>query len=226
MAVSAGTRKFVDHFDRAQAFTTTPGMNGWTIKDTSAAGAPTYLCVTEDGGAAQLTLASNSEAEIITLFQNDVLPLDLARLQSIWFIARVAAIDSVTQLAFGVANAQNDTLDTVGVNAWFRIDGTVSTSAIVLETDDGVTDNDDNSSGGMTLGTGYKKFQIDFTGGVSNVRFYADGQPVGSETFSLAGVTAGQNVQPFVQLQKASGTGVAQITIAQIGWEYGWSYGS
>jgi hypothetical protein len=226
MAVSAGTRKFVEHFDRAQIFTTTPGTHGWTIKDTSAAGAPTYLCITEDGGAAKLTLAATSEAEILTLYQSDVLALDLARLQRVWFIAKVAAIDSVTGLVFGVADAQNDTLDSVAINAWFKIDGTVSTSAVVIETDDGVTDNDDNTTGGITLAATYKTFEIDFTGGVSNVRFYADKQPVGSETFSLAGITAGQNVQPFVQLQKASGTGVPSITISQIGWEYSWSYGS
>jgi hypothetical protein len=225
MAASSGTRKFVDHFDRAQVFTTTPGMNGWTIEDTSSAGAPTYLCVTEDGGAAQLTLAANSEAEIVTLYQNDVLSLDLARLQSVWFVAKVAAIDSVTTLCFGVASTQADVADNVAVNAWFRMEGSASTSAIVVETDDGTTDNDDNATG-MTLAAGYKKFQIDFTGGIGNVRFFADGQRVGNETFSLAAITAGQNVQPFVQLQKASGTGVPQITIAQIGWEYSWTYGS
>lgn len=226
MAVTAGTRKFVDHFDRAQAFTTTPGMNGWTIKDTSAAGTPTYLCVTEDGGACALTLANTSEAEILTLFHNDVLQLDLALLHRVWFVARVAAIDSVTQLCLGVASAQNDTLDSVAVNAWFRIDGTVSTSAVVVETDDGSTDNDDRATG-QTLGSGYKKLELDFTGGVSNVRFFLDGQRVAADrTFSMAGITAGQNVQPFVQLQKASGTGVAAVTIAQIGWEYSYSYGS
>ena len=225
MPVSAGVRTFVDNFDRAQAYTTTPGMNGWTIKDTSVSGAPTYLNITEDGGAARLTLAATSEAEIVTLYQNDVLPFDLTQIQHVWWIARVASVDSVTQLAMGVADAQNDTLDSVTTNAWFRIDGTANTSNIVVETDDGVTDDDDNATG-ITLTTTYKKFLIDFTGALSNIRFYADGSPVGTGTFSMAGVTSGQNVQPFVQLQKASGTGVPQVTLKQFGIQYRWSAGS
>ena len=96
---------------------------------------------------------------------------------------------------------------------------------VVVETDDNVTDNDDNATG-QTLGSTYKKFEIDFGKGLSDIRFLIDGQPVGSETFSLAGVTSGQNVQPFVQIQKASGTGVPAITIAQVGWQSRYNYGA
>jgi len=225
MAISAGVRTFIDNFDRAQVYSTTPGMNGWTIKDTSASGAPTYLNITEDGGAAKLTIAATSEAEILTLYQNDVLPYDLTQIQQIWWIAKVAGIDAVTQLALGIADAQNDTLDTVATNCWFRIDGTASLTNVVVETDDGVTDDDDNATG-ITLSSTYKKFLIDLTGGLSNIRFYADGMPVGSGTFSMAGVTSGQNVQPFVQLQKASGTGVPSVTLKQFGIQYRWSAGA
>jgi len=226
MAQTAGVRTFIDNFDRAQEFSTTPGMNGWTIKDVSSAGAPTYLCATEDGGKAVLTLAANSEAEQVTLYQNDVLIYDLAQLQKIWWIAKVAGIDSVTQLALGVANAQNATLDTVGVNAWFRMEGSVSTTAIVIETDDGTTDDDDNATG-KTLAAVYKKFELDFTGGLRDIRFYIDGEPVGTTgPYTLGGVTAGQNVQPFVQLQKASGTGTPSVELAQFGVTYRWAYGT
>lgn len=204
-----------DFFDRAQAFTTTPGHNGWTIKDTSSSGTPTYLCATEDGGAAVLTLASTSEAEIVTLYNNDVLPLDLANLQQVEIIAKVSGIDSVTTLCMGVANAQNDTADSVGVNAWFRMEGSASTSAVVCETDDGTSDLDDKATG-TTLAAVYKQFVIDFTNGLSDIRFFIDGERVAaSTTFTLANITAGQNVQPFVQLQKASGTGVPSISIAR-----------
>lgn len=226
MPQMAGVRTFIDNFDRAQVFSTTPGMNGWTIKDTSAAGAPTYLCATEDGGKASLTMASTSEAEILTLYQNDVLIYDLAQLQHLWWIAKVSGLDAVTTLVMGAASAQNDTADSVSVNAWFRMEGSASTSLVVCETDDGTTDTDDKATG-VSLSTTYKKFLIDFTGGLSNIRFYIDGSPVAtSQTFSLAGVTSGQNVQPFVQLQKASGTGVGAIDIAQFGVQYRWAYGS
>jgi hypothetical protein len=224
--VSRGVNQFVEHFNRAQAFTTTPGMNGWTIKDTSSAGAPTYLCVTEDGGAAVLTLAADSEAEVVTLYNNDVLVYDVRQLQHIWWIAKVSGIDSATTLTFGVGSAQNDTADSVATNAWFRMQGSASTSAVVVETDDAVTDLDDKATG-TTLAAVYKKFLIDFTNGLADVRFFIDGARVAqTTTFDMSGLTAGLNVQPFVQLQKASGTGVPSISLAQFGVQYEWAYGA
>lgn len=228
--ISRGVREWPCHggdfFDRAQAFTTTPGQNGWTIKDTSSSGTPTYLCITEDGGAAKLTLAATSEAEIVTLYTNDVLPLDLAQLQTVDIIAKVAGIDSVTTLTMGLGTAQNDTDDSVTVNAWFRMEGSASTSNIVVETDDNTTDNNDVATG-QSLSSTYKKLTIDFTNGLADVRFYIDGDRVANgTTFNMSAVTSGQNVQPFVQLQKASGTGTPSVTIAAFRAVYRYAYGA
>lgn len=226
MTVARGVIDFTDNFDRAQALTTTPGMNGWTVKDTSSAGTPTYLCITEDGGAMKLTLAATSEEEIVTMYQNDVLPIDLALLQRVEYTLKVAGIDAVTQLVFGVASAQNDTEDSVSINAWFKVAGDVSTSNVVCETDDGTSDLDDKATG-TTISSTYKKFTIDFTNGISDIRFYIDGERVASATtFTLANITAGQNVQPFVQLHKASGTGVPSVTISQFKSVQRYAYGA
>lgn len=224
--ISRGVKTFIDNFDRAQSYTTTPGMNGWTIKDTSSAGTPTYLNITEDGGAAKLTLVNTSEAEIVTLYQNDVLIYDVRQLKSIWWIAKVASIDAVTTLTMGVASAQNDTDDSVATNAWFRMEGSVSTSNLVVETDDGTTDKDDIATG-TTLSSTYKKLLIDFTNGIGDVRFFVDGARVAAGTlFDMSALTAGLNVQPWVQIQKASGTGVPAVTLAQFGVCYEWGYGA
>lgn len=211
----------IDRFDRAQAFTTTPaGEFGWTVADTSAAGTPTYLCVTDDGGAAALTLAATSEAENVCLYQNDVLPFDLAKLHAVEFVAKVSGVDSVTTIVFGVGSARNDTPDSVTYNAWFRMEGSASTSAIVAETDDNTTDNDDKATG-TTLSSTYKKFRIDFTDGLSNVKFYVDGARVATgTTFSMASAAAGQNVQLIAQIQKASGTGTPALTISDVHVQY------
>ena len=226
MTVTRGVITKVENYDRAQAFTTTPGEGGWTIADTSSSGTPTYLCITEDGGAAKLTLAATSEAENVCLYFNDVLPLDIASLHRIEFVAKVAGIDSVTTLVFGLGDARNDTPDTVATNCWFRMEGSVSTSNIVVESDDGVTDSDDKATG-TTLSSTDKKFLIDFTNGISDIRFFIDGERVAAATtFTLAGITSGQNVQPMIQLQKASGTGVPSITIAQITTQQKYAYGT
>ena len=224
--VARGVRTFIDNFDRAQALTTTPGMNGWTIADTSSGGTPTYLCITEDGGAMKLTCVNTSEAEIITMYQNDILIYDVAMLQNVWWIAKVAGIDSVTTLTMGVGSARNDTDDSVATNAWFRMEGSVSTTLVVAETDDAVTDNDDKATG-ASLSTTYKKFLIDFTNGLTDVRFYIDGARVASATtFNMSGLADGLNVQPIVQIQKASGTGVPSVTLAQFGVQYTYAYGT
>lgn len=224
--ISRGVKTFIENFDRAQSFTTTPGQNGWTIKDTSSGGTPTYLCITEDGGAAKLTLVNTSEAEIVTLYHNDVLVYDVRQLKQVWWIAKVASIDAVTTLTMGVASAQTDTDDNIATNAWFRMEGSVSTSNLLVETDDGTTDKDDISTG-TTLSSTYKKMLIDFTNGIGDVRFFVDGARVAAGTlFDMSDLTAGLNVQPFVQLQKASGTGVPTVTLAQFGVSYEWAYGA
>lgn len=209
----------VDRFDRAQAYTTTPaGEFGWTIKDTSSAGTPTYLNIS--GRGAKLTIASTSEEEIVTLYQNDVLPFLLPKIQYVDFDLVVAGIDAVTTLVAGIASAQADTEDSVATLAWFRMEGSASTSNVVVETDDGVTDNDDVATG-TTLAAVVKRFRIDFTNGLSDVRFYINGARVAAgTTFSMASASSTQNVQLFVQLHKASGTGVPSVTVKRCGIQY------
>ena len=226
MSVSRKTITNIDHFDRAQSLTTTPGHNGGTIKDTSSTGTPTYLITGEDGGGMKLTLVNQSEAEIVTMYKNDILYLDLANLQHMWFILKVVGIEAVTTLTFGAAAAQNDTDDSIVTNAWFRMEGSASTTNIVVETDDGTNDNNDKATG-ETLAAVYKKCVIDFTKGLKDVRFTIDGARVaGTTTFDMSDLTAGLNVQPFVQLQKASGSGVPSVTIVQYGEQYSYAYGA
>ena len=224
--ISRGTREFTDFFDRAQAFTTTPGQNGWTAADTSSAGTPTYLCITEDGGAAKLTCTSTSEAQIVTLYHNDVLAFDVRKIKMMEFIALVAGIDSVTTLTMGLGSARNDTDDSVATNAWFRMQGSVSTTAVLAETDDATTDNDDKATG-ASLAAVYKKFVISFESGITDVRFFIDGERVAqATTFDMSALTAGLNVQPIFQIQKASGTGVPSVTIAMVNIVYNYAYGA
>lgn len=208
--VNRGVINWRDNFRRAQSYTTTPGVNGWTIKDTSSSGAPTYV---NGAAGAVLTLAATSEEEIVTLYQNDILIFTLADIAFVEMVLKVSGIDSVTTLVAGLASSQNDTEDSVATNCWFRMQGSASTTAVVAETDDGTTDNDDKSTG-QSLSSTNKTFRIDFERGLSDIRFYIEGQRVADgQTFSMASVAAGTTVQPFVQLHKASGTGTPAVTI-------------
>jgi hypothetical protein len=222
--IARGCTTFIDNFNRAQAYTTTPGMNGWTILDVSSTGTPTYLNITEDGGAAQLSFDSGSEAQTIVLYQNDILIYDVRQIKCVWWIAKVSAFSAVSTLCAGVASAYNATPDSVATNAWFRMQGSASQTALLAETDDAVVDNDDKSTG-TTLSSTYKKLLIDFTFGLADVRFFVDGARVASgTTFDMSGLTAGLNVQPYISLQKASGATVDSLTLAQFGIQYEWAY--
>jgi len=184
----------------------------WLAVDTSAAGTPTY---TKGTSVATLKLASTNEVENVCLAFGDSLDFDIDDIQSIEMRLRLdVALTSGTELVFGLGSARNDTTDSVAANAWFKMVGATSVTAVVVETDDGVRDVDDTATG-QTLGTSFKRFVIDFTGGKSDVRFYIDGVHVAqSTTFNMSGYSAG--LQPIVQLQKAANTNVNGVVIDYI----------
>lgn len=214
----AGIQDFVEYEDDfigtvATFPTSADPATAWLVDDTSSSGTPTY---TTGGNAAALTLAATGEVENVCLHWNDSLDVDIDDLIRVEMRVKIGAstFTSGSILTFGVGSARNDTADSVAANAWFRMEGANSTTLVYCETDDGTTDNDDKSTG-VTLGTTYKRFVIDFSGGKSNVKFYIDGAPVcTSTTFSMAGYSAG--LQPIVQLQKASNTNVDSVSVDYI----------
>jgi hypothetical protein len=159
-----------------------------------------------------LTLAATEEVENITLAHGDALSFDIDDIQRIEMRVRLgAALTSGTELCFGLGSARNATSDSVAANAWFKMVGATSTTAVFVETDDAVRDIDDIATG-TTLGTTFKRFVIDFTGGKSDVKFYIDGQRVGaSQRFDMSSYTAG--LQPIIQLQKAANTNVDSVSV-------------
>ena len=178
----------------------------WLVDDTSSSGTPTYTTGTS---VAVLTLASTEEVENVCLHHGDALSFDIDLIQSIEFSAKtVAALDSATTIVMGLGSARNDDPDAVAANAFFKLAGS---NAVVCESDDGTTDNDDKATG-VSLVAAYKRFLIDFTGGKSNVKFYIDGERVASSTtFDMSGYSAG--LQPIFQIQKTSDTNTDALTL-------------
>lgn len=203
---------FYDDFNGAVATfpTSADPATPWLVVDTSAAGTPTY---TKGASNATLTLAATSEVENVCLAFGDALDIDIDDIQRIEMRVNISSstFTSGSTLAFGLASARNDTLDNVAANAWFRMEGANSTTLVYCESDDGVNDNDDKSSG-VTLGTTPKEFVIDFTGGKSNVKFYIDGIRVATTTtFDMSNYSSG--LQPLVQIQKAANTNVNGVVV-------------
>ena len=197
------------------SFTATAGDNApFLIKDTSAAGTPTYALV--DGsptGELALTFSSDTEAQILTLYQNNIEQYDIDLIREVEWRVKVssATLDTANILVCGVASGQNDTADSVAEHAWFRLS---ADNNLTVETDDGTTDNDDKATG-KTLGTTYKNLLISFANGKSDIRFFVDNEPVAtSTTFSMAAYSS--SLQLFLQWQKSSDNNTQAVTIDRV----------
>lgn len=228
MAVNRGVITKYDNFDRAFTPTTTPaGEFGWTLADTSASGSPTMACVTDDGGALNGTLAATNEIENICLYQNDILPYDWAKIQWVSFIMKApVAFVSGDTFFFGVGNARNDAVASITEKFVFKVVAATSLTAVVIDTKDGTTAVS-NTATGQTMTSTYKKFTIDFTHGLADVRAYIDGARVAaSTTFNLSAITSGNNCQLMVQLQKTATTNVPQFQLSQVGIQYSYADGA
>jgi len=214
----AGIKDFAvyhDDFFGGRTFAATVGEGDWKITDTSSSGTPTYASVTPSAvGEVALTLASTSEVENVCLDFGDKLCFDIDNLQRFEARVKVSGCTSGTTIAFGLQSARNDDTDSTTNNAQFKMVGATSTTAVVVETDDGTSDLDDKATG-QTLSTTYKRFEIDFTGGKSDVRFYIDGVQVAtSTTFTMAAATG--SLQPFVQISKTATANTDAVTVDYI----------
>ena len=191
------------------AITAQPGTD-WVIADTSSAGTPTYAVVTPSAtGEVALAFDSQAEAQNVCLYHGDKLGFDIDNVQHVEYRVKfVATADSATTLTVGVGSARNDNPDSVAANAYFKCAGS---NALVVETDDGVNDNDDKATGKSLVAT-YRRLVIDFTGGKSDVKFYVDGDRVAASTkFDMSNYSG--SLQPIVQLQKTSDNNTDSVTV-------------
>ena len=160
------------------------------------------------GGEFALTLASNSEAEDGVLYHGDRKTFDIDSKLVFECRAKVTTPGTGVTVVFGVAGDHNLDKDSVAQHAWFRLQAGLD---LLVETDDGTTDNDDKDcSTSLSSGT-YYVFKIDLSD-PSAVKFYLDNQQVPvSTTFGMSAFNG--RLQPYFSLDKASGTGTATLTI-------------
>ena len=93
----------------------------WLVDDTSSSGTPTYTTGTSE---AVLTLASTTEVENVCIHFGDSLDFDIDLLQRVEMrVKTVATLYSATSVAFGMASARNDAIDSIASHASFRLIG-------------------------------------------------------------------------------------------------------
>lgn len=181
----------------------------WGTQDTSSAGSPTLDYVADQaGGKYVMKLATTTEAEAITLYWADQLMIDVTK--NPLFLAYLKIESDVTgtggvfaagdKLVCGLASARNATLDNIATNAWFSFCG--ANHNILVETDDGTHDTDDQDTG-VDWSEDTETFLAIDAADLSDVRFYVDGVDVTPSTGMNMHHATG-NLQVFVELTKAS----------------------
>jgi hypothetical protein len=156
---------------------------------------------------------TQAEAQNMCLDHENVLAFDIDNIIDVTIDVELnqAALDATTMFAIGLASERNDAIDTIAEAALFRVVGADSTTNLVVETDDGTTNNDDVATGTTLLNVN-KQLKISFAAGTSDVRFFVDGQPVATgTTFDMSGYTGG--LQPYVQIQKTSDANADGVTV-------------
>jgi hypothetical protein len=217
------TAHFFDDFLGLQVITATATQLNTPWGSVIVGTTPTIKGLTSEAtGAVQLLLTSTSEAQIACLHWGDLLALKLGNLRQFAFRMKASAITTNESVVAGIGSAYNATEDSVAINAWFKL---AATTDILVETDDGATDDDDNDSGVDIVAATYKEYLIDFRQGLADVRFYVGDSNVRMKRvpggpFTLAGAAAATYVQPFFMLHKASGSTTPNATLDYVDIEY------
>lgn len=194
-------------------------LSPFWLEDDSAAGAPTLAVVADfDSGAFEMTLASNSEAEYVSLSFNDELNIDTDNGPIMYARVRVDVMPAAAaeSIVIGFASARNDTLNSITNNAWFYIN---TDSDLLVESDDNTTDDDDNDTTVDVVADDWYEYKVDCSVPTDCDFFYrttlgGDWTEVLADTAFSIGADAA--VQPFVRLEKTSGTGVPSIDVDYI----------
>lgn len=169
------------------------------------------------GGEALLQLSATSEAQIVRLDKADQLLIDPTALPMFSCRLKVSGAAAVTRMVWGLASAYTATLDNTTCNAWFKLDG--NSLVMVTETDDNTTDTDDQVTGVTLVADTYYTFSINFDPDTSHIKFSVDGTQC-TTVHAGAAFANTQLLQPFIAIQKDSGTGAQSITVDWVEWDY------
>ena len=177
-----------------------------------------------------LTLTNADEVQNTCLYFGDILNFDLDLLVAVDFYIKVSAsLVAAVTASFGMATARNDVPQSIAEHASFHIAGSsAAPHAVTVSTDDGTNDETPATAGVIT--SAFKRFQIDFasglttvsppsnsTGGKANVLFNMDDvrgnlSPAARGTrWNMENYASG--LQPYVQLQKTTGTATGTLTV-------------
>jgi len=160
-------------------------------------------------GVIQLTLDSDDITQIAALHFGDNLCLSMAQglvmeWRATFHVLPLTGTETV-QAVMGFASAHNATIDSIATNAWFKVESAAQT-ALLWETDNGDTDDDDNAAGVVLVADTYNLYRIDCTN-TAAVKFYVDDVLVGTSDMSTTLSASEAKVQPYFRVSKVKSSG-------------------
>lgn len=215
--------------DEGATFVNQPG-SPWTVESEAGTSPVAARVADHDNGAINLATSATSEAADMSLFWNDELNIDSD--QGPIFITRLQlpAIGIATDSrAWGLVSAKGNNVDcdAIANNAIFKVDGANLT--LLIESDDGTTNDDDNDTGITLVAGTYYEFKVSMNpvDGASpvDVRFFYRSELGGAWTRLLPKTTfkfgADIACQPIFNVEKSAGVGTPGIYVdyAQVMWK-------
>ena len=216
--------RFYDDFCGAFLQKYTANEDTHSLWNTTETSINTAIAKVADDHHVALVLDNTDRSEIAALHFGDQECFNLER--GLMFETRVTFSTLPTtgtqtvQAVFGVAGEHNSTLDSIDCNAWFRVESAAQT-ALLWETDDNTTNDDDNSAGIVLVANTWHIYRIHAIS-KNVVKFYVDGALVGTGNMSGLSSTTG-DVQPYFNVSKVkstnnTGTGTMLIDYCKV-WE-------
>jgi hypothetical protein len=217
---------FQDDFLGAALQKYVTGENTTALWKTTETNLNTGIALVDDAvnGVAAIILDVDDNAEVGALHFGDNLCLSLLQGLVMEFRATFHVLPTTgtedVQAVMGLASAHNTDLDTIGTNAWFRVESAAQTALLWEADNPGGTDDDDNAAGVTLVADTYNVYRIDATDNAA-VKFYVDGNLVGTADMSTSMSTADALVQPYFNVSKAvssnnTGTGTLYVDYVRV----------
>jgi hypothetical protein len=179
----------------------------WTTVETSLNSA-IALVANSTNGVAAIIVDTDDNAEVGCLHHGDNLQFSLKNGLMMEFRATFAVLPLTgteeVMAVMGLASAHNTIADSVATNVWFRVQSAAQT-ALLWESDDGNTDDNDNATGVTLVAGTYNNYRIDARSLANGVKFYVDSTLVGTTADFDTNLTASEaKVQPYFCVSKAA----------------------
>lgn len=181
------------------------------------AGAPAVQRVANAAnGEATFTLTADSEAQYVGFDFGDQLCIQANKAPIVQIRGRLTALPGANQrFVAGLASAFNATIDSITSLAIFRCE---ASGALLVESDDGTTDTDDQATSPATtlVATTNYCFTIDLTD-LNRILFYLDDAIVGTTSAALLGSAM---LQVLALFQKDSGIGTGGFIVDYVRYQH------